>query len=82
VRSGDRAAALECLTSSALAEHGSRAESLRLDELLETVNAITRVVPEGEVGPFWAIRGDRGTARPKWIFLERTERGDWKIGAI
>ena len=82
IGSGDRAAAAACLTPSALRGLGADARSLPLEALRETVGAFTRIEVDGEAGPFWAIRASRPSARPRWIFFERTERGEWKIAAI
>ena len=82
IRIGDRAAALACFTPSALTQFGPHAESFPLEELRETVSTFTRIEVEGDVGPFWSIRALRPHRRPKWIFFERTDRGEWKIAAI
>ena len=82
VTAGNRAAALSCLTSSALIELGPDAAGLPMDELLKTVSSFTGYVNEGDVGPFWSIRALRTGTRPKWIFLEQTPGGDWKISAF
>jgi hypothetical protein len=82
VKTGDRALVLSCLTSSALAELGPDAEELPLGQLQATVGAFTGYVVEGDVGPYWSVRALRAGARPKWIFLERTGYGEWKIGAF
>jgi hypothetical protein len=79
---GDRAAAAACLTSSALVRLGGGAESFPLEELRATVSVFTRIAVDGEVGPFWSIHASRPGLRPKWIFFERTARGEWKIAAI
>lgn len=82
IESGDGAAAAACLTSSALAGLGADVEPLRLDELRATVGAFTRIQVDGEIGPFWSIHARRPHRPPKWIFFERTARGEWKIAAI
>ena len=82
LRNGDRGAAFACLMGSALKEFGPDAESFPLEKLRETVNAFTRIAVEGDLGPVWSLRASRANSRPKWIFLERTERGEWKIAAI
>jgi hypothetical protein len=46
------------------------------------VKTFSRIEVDGEVGPFWSIHGLRPGKPPKWIFLEWTERGGWKIAAI
>jgi hypothetical protein len=53
-----------------------------MDNLRKTVDAFTGYVPEGDLGPYWSIRAQRGGSRPKWIFFERTGSGDWKIAAM
>ncbi len=82
IGAGDRAAAAACLTPSALARLESDASTLPVEKLREIVNTFTRVVVDGEVGPFWSIHASRPGLPPKWIFFERTERGEWKIAAI
>ena len=82
VKAGDRVKALSCLTSSALAQLGPSAVALPMDALQKTVGSFTGYVSEGDVGPFWSIRALRAGTRPKWVFLEKTARGDWKIGAF
>ncbi len=82
VKSGDRALVLSCLTSSALADLGPRPEELPLQQLQATVGSFTGYVVEGDLGPFWSVRALRPGTRPKWIFLERTGFGEWKIGAF
>ena len=82
VKSGDRDLVLSCLTSQALADLGPDAEDLPLGKLQATVGAFTAFVVEGDVGPYWSVRALRAGARPKWIFLERTGYGEWKIGAF
>jgi hypothetical protein len=82
VKAGDRALALSCLTSSALAELGPGADTLPMDTLRTTVGTFTGYVSEGDVGPFWSIRALRAGTKPKWIFLERTAEGEWKIGGF
>lgn len=82
VRDGNRAAALACLTASALEEYGPGAEAIPLETFLATVNTITRVSARGEMGPFWTLRGERRNAPPKWVFLELTDQGTWKIAAL
>ena len=82
VKSGDRALVLSCLTNSALADLGPDVDELPLGDLQATVGSFTGYVVEGDLGPFWSVRALRAGARPKWIFLERTGSGDWKIGAF
>ena len=82
VKTGDRALVLSCLTNSALADLGPDVDELPLRELQVTVGSFTSYVVEGDLGPFWSVRALRAGARPKWIFLERTGSGDWKIGAF
>jgi hypothetical protein len=82
MRAGDRSTALACLTSGARASLGPLVESGSAESLRERADALGRVEVEGHVGPFWSLRA-RGTGnRPRWIFLEQTERGEWKIAAI
>jgi len=82
VKTGDRALVLACLTSSALAELGPDQEELPLGQLQATVASFTGYVVEGDLGPYWSVRALRAGERPKWIFLERTGFGEWKIGAF
>lgn len=82
VRSRDRDLVVSCLTPSALADLGADAETVPMEKLHETVGSFTGYVVEGDVGPFWSIRALRAGLRPKWIFLEKTGDGSWKIGAI
>jgi hypothetical protein len=82
VRSGDRALAVQCLTSSAVAELGTGVESAPWETLRRTVDAFTGFVVEGDLGPYWSIRALRGKTRPKWIFFEKSADGTWKISAI
>jgi len=79
---GDRDAAVRCLTSDALSELGPKIKSATPEALREMVGAFDRVIVEGDVGPYWSIRVLRAGARPKWVFFERTPRGEWKIAAI
>ncbi len=79
---GDGQAALRCLTARALRELGPRIQSSTPEALKEIVGPVDRVVVEGDVGPYWSIRLLRAGARPKWVFFERTARGEWKIAAI
>jgi hypothetical protein len=82
VKSGDRDLVLSCLSSQALADLGPDADDLPLGRLQATVGAFTSYVVEGDVGPYWSVRALRAGARPKWIFLERTGYGEWKVGAF
>jgi hypothetical protein len=79
---GDRAAALRCLTSGALTELGPKIQTASPEALREMIGSFDRVIVEGDVGPYWSIRVLRTGARPKWVFFERTPRGEWKIAAI
>jgi len=82
VKAGDRALVLSCLTASALADLGPDLEELPLQDLRATVGSFTGYVVEGDLGPYWSVRALRDGTRPKWIFLERTGFGEWKIGAF
>jgi hypothetical protein len=73
---------VRCLTSDALSELGPKIKSATPEALREMVGAFDRVIVEGDVGPYWSIRVLRAGARPKWVFFERTPRGEWKIAAI
>jgi len=82
VSAGDRSLAVSCLTSYALGDLGPGPEAFPLEQLQGTVSSFTGYVNEGDLGPFWSIRALRDGQRPKWIFLERTGSGEWKIGGI
>lgn len=82
VAAGDRDLVWSCLTADALADFGPDPADIPLDRLQETVGSFTGFVGEGDLGPFWSIRAQRGAQRPKWIFFLRTGSGDWKIGAF
>jgi hypothetical protein len=82
VKAGDRPLVLSCLTSGALADLGPDPPELPMEKLRQTVDSFTGYVPEGDLGPYWSIRAQRGGLRPKWIFFERTGSGDWKIAAL
>ena len=79
---GDRDLVLSCLTSEALADLGPDPPDVPLDRLQQTVGSFTGFVAEGDLGPFWSIRAQRGAQRPKWIFFQRTGSGEWKIGVF
>ena len=79
---GDRDAAVRCLTSGALSDLGPKIKAATPEALREMVAPFDRVIVEGDVGPYWSIRVLRPGARPKWVFFERTPRGEWKIAAI
>jgi hypothetical protein len=83
LRAGDGTAARSCLTPGAL------------EGLVPSVDSVigggpwsafvddgARVEPEGHTGPFWSMRIERRGVRPKWVFLVRGERGEWKIAAL
>jgi hypothetical protein len=82
VAAGDRDLVLSCLTSEALADLGPDPPDVPLDRLQATVGSFTGFVAEGDLGPFWSIRAQRGAQRPKWIFFQRTGSGEWKIGVF
>ncbi len=82
IGSGDGAAAAACLTPRALAALGADAAPLPVAELRQALGAFTRIRVDGEVGPFWSVHALRANRPPKWIFFERTARGEWKIAAI
>lgn len=82
IGSGDGAAAAACLTPRALAALGADAAPLPVEDLRRALGALTRIRVDGEVGPFWSVHALRPGRPAKWIFFERTERGEWKIAAI
>jgi hypothetical protein len=82
IEAGDREAVSACLTPSALDRLGADGEPVPLSELQEIVSSFVRIEDEGYLGPFWSIYGVRAKQRPKWIFFEKTDRGEWKISGI
>ena len=82
IESGNRTGAVACLTPEALETLDTDVESFPLEELRTMVGTFTRIEDEGDLGPFWSIYGVRVKQRPKWIFFEQTESGDWKIAGI
>jgi len=82
IENGDRTGAVACLTPGALETLDTDAESFPLEELRTMVGTFTRIENEGDLGPYWSIYGVRAKQRPKWIFFEQTETGDWKIAGI
>jgi hypothetical protein len=82
IEQGDRAAAVTCLTPSALDALLPGAGSFPLDELRTMVAGFSRIENVGDLGPYWSIYGVRRRQRPKWIFFEETKPGEWKISGI
>jgi hypothetical protein len=82
MKAADRAAARACLTSAALEDLGPFVDSQPPEKLRETVDALGAIEFEGEVGPFWSLRASGAHGRSRWIFLERTDNGEWKISAF
>jgi len=82
IESGDRAGAVACLTPAARERLGPDAESFPLDELRKTLGTFMYIEDEGDLGPFWSIYGVRAGQRPKWIFFEEIDDGQWKIAGI
>jgi hypothetical protein len=82
LRSGDRALAASCLTSSALAEATLALDSLPAERLREIADALPEIDVRGDAGPFKVATAKSRAPRPRWIFFERTRRGDWKIAAM
>jgi hypothetical protein len=82
IEGGDRTGAVACLTPGALETLDTDAESFPLEQLRAMVGTFTRIENEGDLGPFWSIYGVRVKQRPKWIFFEQTETGEWKIAGI
>ena len=82
MRGADRSGARACLTSNALRDLGPLIDTSAPERLTELVGQPARVHVEGDVGPFWSLRISRGRERPKWVFLVRTEGGEWKIAEI
>jgi hypothetical protein len=78
----DANAARSCLTPAALERLGSDDGSIWPQDLRSMLDGLTRIENGGNVGPFWSIRGIREDRRPKWIFFEQTEAGEWKIAGI
>jgi hypothetical protein len=82
MRSGDRALASACLTSSALTEHGPTLASLPLESLRLRADALPEIKLGGMAGPF-RVATSRGSGdRPKWIFFEKNRKGEWRIAAL
>ena len=82
IEGGDRDAVVDCLTRSALDRLALDAEPIPVAKLQEMVGSFLRIEDEGHLGPFWSIYGVRANRRPKWIFFEKTDRGEWKISGI
>jgi len=82
LHAGDRAAARACLTGAAADAFGAQVETLPESGLRDLASAWSRFRAEGRAGPVWSIRILRPDERPKWIFLEKTAPGEWKISGI
>ena len=82
IETGDRAAAVSCLTPTALENLESDLETFPLDEMRRMVATFTRIENDGDLGPFWSIHGVRDRDQPKWIFFEEVAVGEWKISGI
>lgn len=82
LRSGDRALAVSCLSSSALAESGPTIEALPVAELRERADALPEIDIGGVAGPFRVATARGRSGRPRWIFFEKARNGDWKIAAM
>ena len=83
LRAGDGTAARSCLTPGALEGLAPSVDSvIGGGPWSAFVDDGARVEPEGHTGPFWSMRIERRGARPKWVFLVRGERGEWKIAAL
>jgi len=82
IETGDRAAAVSCLTPAALEQLGSDLETFPVEEIRRMVHAFTNIENDGDLGPYWSIHGIRERRHPKWIFFEETTIGEWKISGI
>ena len=82
IETGDRAAAVSCLTPTAFEHLGSDLELFPLEEMRRMVHAFTSIENDGDLGPYWSIHGVRQHRHPKWIFFEETTIGEWKISGI
>jgi hypothetical protein len=82
IETGDRAAAVSCLTPTALEHLGSDLEIFPLEQMRRMVHAFTSIENDGDLGPYWSIHGVRERRHPKWIFFEETTVGEWKISGI
>lgn len=83
LRAGDGPAARSCLTPGALEGLAPSVESVIGGGPWSVfVDDAARVELEGHTGPFWSMRLERRGVRPKWVFLVRGERGEWKIAAL
>jgi hypothetical protein len=82
VEGDDHAGAGACLTPAALEQLGPDADSIPLADLRSMLGRFTRIENGGDLGSFWSIYGVRANQRPKWIFFEQTDTGEWKIAGI
>lgn len=82
VEGNDHVGVGACLTPAALRRLGPDAESIPLEEIRSMLGRFTRIENGGDLGSFWSIYGVRADQRPKWIFFEQTDSGDWKIAGI
>jgi hypothetical protein len=82
VEGDDHAGAGACLTPAALEQLGPDADSIPLADLRSMLERFTRIENGGDLGSFWSIYGVRANQRPKWIFFEQTDTGEWKIAGI
>jgi hypothetical protein len=81
IETGDREGAVDCLTPAALAALSPDADSFPLEELRTMLGSFSRIESVGDLGPYWSICGLRTSQRPKWIFFEEINNGEWKISA-
>jgi len=78
----DRETARQCLAPSAVETLGPQIDSPGTGGVAWVVDDTARVQAEGEAGPYWSLRVWRAHERPRWVFLVRTDSGEWKIVAL
>jgi len=78
----DLETALRCLAPSVVERLGPRIDSPGAAAMGWIVDESARVHAEGEAGPYWSLRIARAHERPRWVFLVRTDSGEWKIAAL
>jgi hypothetical protein len=82
LRSGDRALATRCLTSSALEENEPVLTSLSVEFLRQRADALPEIVFKGMAGPFRVATAKVRGQRPEWVFFEKNRKGEWRIAAL
>jgi len=82
IERGDRTGDVACFTPAAIKRLGVDAGSFPLEDYREMLSGFTSIENSGDAGPFWSIHGIGVSQRPKWIFFEETDAGEWKISGI